>query len=346
MILTRIIRVFVIVCLLVASTGVLAKSKKAVNCDKSKKNDQTSLQKAINKAKPGATISVKGTCDGISLLITQSGLTLRGPADLVGSGTAPVIRVQDAGDVTLQDLAVSNGTVGIEASNARVVANNIVAENNVVDGFSSLQNSWLTCIDCRANNNGNRGMLVVAAVTLCGDTEISDNTISGALVFLGGKMFSSTGVCGGTPSITMSGNPTGMVLFQNGSVFFDEVELDHHSNENGISVVDGGSLTVRRSNILLDNNSNLGLFITQNSSVKLNDDAASIAVGNTSIQNNAFFGVIVNQNSQITLGNATVAGSAVLDLLVEDFSIANSFGASTVNLISCEPGQSSGNLCP
>ena len=84
MILTRIIRVYVIVSLVVASSGVLAKSKKGVNCDKSKKNDQKSLQKAIDKAKPGATISVKGTCNGISLLITKSGLTLQGPADLVG----------------------------------------------------------------------------------------------------------------------------------------------------------------------------------------------------------------------------------------------------------------------
>jgi hypothetical protein len=144
----------------------------------------------------------------------------------------------------------------------------------------------------------------------------------------------------------MSGNPTGMVLFQNGSVFFDEVELDHHSNGNGISVVDGGSLTIRRSDILLDDNSNLGLFITQNSSVKLNDDPASIAASTTSIQNNGLFGILVNQNSQINLGNATVLGNPLVDVSAEDFSIANSFGVSDIGIINCVPGESSGNLCP
>ena len=62
MLLVRIIQIYVIVCLAVVSTGVLAK----LDCDKTK-HDQARLQQAVDKANPGETILVKGTCNGISL---------------------------------------------------------------------------------------------------------------------------------------------------------------------------------------------------------------------------------------------------------------------------------------
>lgn len=133
------------------------------------------------------------------------------------------------------------------------------------------------------------------------------------LVFLGGRVFSSAIVCGGSSSITMSGNRNGITLFQNGTVFLDDINLDIHDNVNGIGVFDGSRLTVRRSNILLDDNGFLGLNIGQGSTVRLNDNAPSLAVGSTSIQNNGTFGVLITQNSQATLGNATVLGNPVLD---------------------------------
>lgn len=144
----------------------------------------------------------------------------------------------------------------------------------------------------------------------------------------------------------MSGNRNGITLFQNGTVFLDDINLDIHDNVNGIGVFDGSRLTVRRSNILLDDNGFLGLNIGQGSTVRLNDNAPSLAVGSTSIQNNGTFGVLITQNSQATLGNATVLGNPVLDILVQDFGIGNSLGASVTGSISCEPGQSSGSLCP
>ena len=249
--------------------------------------------------------------------------------------------------MSLQDLVVSNGTRGIELANSRVTASNVEADNNLDDGFISNENSDLVCFDCKANNNGDRGLIAAANVTLCGSSEFRDNVNTGVLVFLNGRMFSSTSVCGARPAIAMSGNPNGMTLFQNGGVFLDEVDLHASGFATGINVFDSSALTVRRSHIVLDSSGFAGLNIAAGSTVRLNDDAPSTAGGSTtSIQNNGSFGVLVGENSQVALGNATVTGNPTVDLAVQDFSVANDFGTNTTGSIFCEPGQSSGTLCP
>lgn len=343
----RILQIFLVFCLAATSAGVLAKHKpKMVDCDK-ETDDQGKLQKAIDKAKPGTTILVEGTCNGVSLVIAGSGVTLQGPADLVGTGAAPVVRVQDSGDVSLLDLDVSNGISGVEAANSRVTATNVIAHDNLIDGFSVIQNSALVCVDCQGNDNGDRGMLVIGSVTLCGDSQFRNNVNTGWLVFLGGRIFSNTAVCGARPGTALSGNPSGITLFEDGNVFFDEVDLHVSGAITGINVIDGSVFTARRSHIELDGNAFAGLNIQGGSTVRLNDDAPSTAGGSTtSIQNNAIYGVLISQNSQVSLGNATVLGNPLGDLLVQDFSIANVFGVSDTGFVSCEPGQSAGNLCP
>ena len=116
------LRCFVCFCLVVPAAGVMANL--TINCDIIR-DDQARLQIAIDQAKPGDVVSVAGTCNGISLVIAESGITLRGPANLVGTTAAPVVRVQDSGNVSLQDLVVSNGTRGIELANSRVLAINV-----------------------------------------------------------------------------------------------------------------------------------------------------------------------------------------------------------------------------
>lgn len=180
-----------------------------VDCDKSKK-DNSDLQKALDSANPRTQVQVSGTCEDVALVITRSSVGLVGPADLEGTGAAPVIRVQDVGNVSLENLEVTGGTVGVEVAAARVRVTDVDASNNVVDGLSVVQGGALECVDCTASDNGNRGLLVIGSASLCGTSTFDGNgtgTVgSGILMFLGGRVFSSATVCGGAPSVTTNGN--------------------------------------------------------------------------------------------------------------------------------------------
>ena len=82
--------------------------------------------------------------------------------------------------------------------------------------------------------------------------------------------------------------------------------------------------------------------MTDGAVVRLNDTGG----GTTSLQGNGFAGAQIDVNSDVFLGVSTVLTNGVLDILVSDFSIANEDGSITFGSISCEPGQTSGTLCP
>ena len=101
-------------------------AQQTVRCDRVL-NDQFQLQQAFDQAQPGSVVSISGTCEDVSLVIKVDGLTVQGPATLKGTGVAPVLRIQDVGDVNLVDLEVSGGATGVEVANARADAANVTA---------------------------------------------------------------------------------------------------------------------------------------------------------------------------------------------------------------------------
>jgi len=316
---------------------------KSIDCDK-EVDDQDAIQKTLDGTRAGDNVLLSGSCDGLTLVMAVPGVSLQGPAQLSGTGAGPVVRVEDAGNVSLTDLNLTGGTIGLEVANARVIATGVDSSSNLVDGFSVVQSSALECNDCSASSNGNRGLLVAGTTVLCGNTSFDSNTVSGALAFLGGRLFSSADICGGPPSISLSGNQLGLTLFQEAAVFFDEVTLTVTAVSTAVNVIDS-SLTVRRSQVALDNSGVLGLNVADGSTARINDDPPSVGTGSTSIQGNGALGVQAINNSQVVLGNATVTGHPFIDLFVTGFSLANQAGATTVGAVSCAPGQSGGSLC-
>jgi hypothetical protein len=321
------------------------KSMKSINCDK-EGNDQKKIQKTLDRARSGSVISLSGTCEGLSLVVKTDGITVHGPADLRGNGNEPVVRVQDAGDINLVDLELSDGDIGLEVANSRVNALDVTANNNVSEGFTMIRHGNLVCTNCEAKGNGSRGMLVIGSATLCGTGVFAENGIDGVLVFLGGKAFSSASVCGGIPDLDLIDNgQSGLSVVQGGGVFMDEVDLEASSNDLiGITVFDSSSVVVRRSEIKVEDNGYFGLNVSSGQ-VRLNETN----IGNTSIRGNGFFGVQLSSNSFTLFGaTTTITANGFLDALVSDFSNVNGTFPGAVNvdsIIICEPGQSSGTLC-
>jgi hypothetical protein len=85
------------------ATTSATQAAETVDCDK-KGNDQATVQGAVTRAGVGGLVTLLGNCEGVAISVTQSGLTLTGSATLRGTGTSPVILVEDAGDVTVADL--------------------------------------------------------------------------------------------------------------------------------------------------------------------------------------------------------------------------------------------------
>ena len=317
-----------------------ALADKKVDCDKSK-NDQGDLQKAVNNANSGAVIPVSGNCEDVALVISRSQVTLQGPATFNGNGVDDVIRVEDSGDVTLNDLVLTGGQNGLTVAAARATATTVDASNNATEGFSVIQSGSLVCRDCTASGNGARGLLVIGSTTLCGSNQFNGNITDGILVFLGGKVFGSTPVCGDPGSIEANGNgATGVSLFQNASWFTDGTAINANQNAgSGLAIQESSAFSTDQAAFHADDNLAIGAFINSGSTVRLN-----ALTGSTSLQGN-LVGVIAQQNSQLTANGVTIFGSvAPVDVIVQDFGVANANG--TFGPVSCEAGQSSGSLCP
>ena len=108
-----------------------------------------SLQRAVDKARNGATITVEGTCRGRVDIDDKRDLTIQGvppeggdcPAEGLDSGDLvstvrgsgrDVIRIHDSRDITIRWLNIVDGDVGVEVNDSRgsVVTCNCIAGND------------------------------------------------------------------------------------------------------------------------------------------------------------------------------------------------------------------------
>ena len=175
--------------LLVVPTDTLAKKSKkmrVIDCDASF-DDQKHLQKAVNKARKGAVVKVKGTCHDIALVIASPGITLQGEGSalttLEGNGVDPVIRVAGADRATIEGLQLNSGSTGLSVDSARVQANDVTVTSNVT-GFLTTAGAALNCNGCSADGNTGFGAIVFNSIALCGNNSFSGNGRSGVFVSL------------------------------------------------------------------------------------------------------------------------------------------------------------------
>jgi len=152
-----------------------------------------SIARAVQRAAPGDTIVVTGTCRE-RVVITQSvNLQGHGTAVVDGSGAARtratlseldgVIVVDGATGVALTGLTVRNGrSNGIVATRgAAVMAKDVIAEGNTLMGISVSDNSILEAVDSVTRSNGVSGFDVFtsSSLILSGSFTTSDNGGSG-----------------------------------------------------------------------------------------------------------------------------------------------------------------------
>jgi len=331
--------VFCLSYLTLAAEDVLAAP--IIDCGRTN-NDQAVVHGAINAATKGDTVRLKGVCEGVSLVITKSGISVVGPAELHGVADKVVLAVRDAHSVTLRDLTVSGGTIGLDVDNARVEAVDFTSEHNLTYGIRSVGVGALACVNCTANNNAT-GLLTTGYTSLCGNSVFNDNTTRGILGFLGAQIFILKEACEKAPTVSLSRNGIGMDLFGNTSVFMDESDLDVSQNRGaGIQAFDNVVLSIRRSNIVASFNNGAGIATGASTSARLNDTG----LGTTSIANNGSFGLLVVQNSQLVAYDVSLANNGYRDLYVADFSLAQFYGTNSLGNVFCEVGQSTGSACP
>ena len=331
--------VFCLISLTLAAGSALAAP--TIDCSKTN-NDQAVVQGAINAASKGDTVRLKGVCEGVSLVIAKSGISVVGPAELHGVPDKVVLAVRDADTVTLRDLTVSGGTIGLEVNSARVAAVDFTSEHNSQYGISSVGVGALGCVNCTANNNAT-GLLTTGYTSLCGHSVFNDNTADGAFGFLGAQIFMMKSVCGDTPTLTMSRNGMGLHLFGNVSMFAQESTIEATQNRGlGILAVDNVVLTVLKSEVNVSFNGNVGINMGASSSVRLNDAAG----GSTTIANNGSIGVVIGQSGQLNAQSVTLSNNTYRDLYVTGFSAAQFSGSNALGSVLCEVGKSTGSACP
>jgi hypothetical protein len=160
----------------------------SVNC-----NAGQSIARAVQRAAPGDTIVVTGTCRERVVITQPVSLHGRGTAVIDGSGAARarallpeldgVIVVDGTTGVALSSLTVRNGrSNGIVATRgAAVIVKDVIAEGNAFMGLSVSDNSVVEIVDSVTRSNGVSGFDVFTSSSLIlrGTFTASDNASSG-----------------------------------------------------------------------------------------------------------------------------------------------------------------------
>jgi hypothetical protein len=191
---------------------------------------------ALTKAPSGATIKVSGTID--DHLTIQSPVTIttwpggpaRSPAVLDGTGSGTVVTVFTAGGVTLHDLTIENGSLGIinEVGGAALTLSDSTVSGNAGEngGIVNFQGT-MTIIDSTVARNSddigrgggiyNTGTMTVIASTISGNT--------------GGGIYSGQGVTATLGATIVAGNTGGnCVAYDAGSLSSAGYNLTNDAN--------------------------------------------------------------------------------------------------------------------
>lgn len=301
----RIVFFFCSVTLFLSSGFVQSKSL-TVRCDQSQ-----SVNKALNKAKPGSIIYIQGNCrEAVYLSKDDIILDGMGSATLDGSQAEPgakgVLVIDQARKVTVRNLSVSGGPQhGILVMRGSVVDFiNVIAHDNGQNGFFVMQNSAMHLENSIARDNGNYGIGVIqnSSAALRGAIRATGNANSGILFAdnamadaqhadieaktnLNGLQFGDNAVLFTTATTTILANENlrdGLFLFNSGTLESAGGGLIEASNNqaSGARLIGNASIT-----------SPMGAarYLFENNPVGLHFDVQSSGffVGGLTVRNNA-----------------------------------------------------------
>lgn len=231
-----------------------------IDCDRGQ-----SIGQALTASRPGATITVRGTCQE-AVTVTTDGLTLDGDgvAVLDGGNAGVALTIDGARGVTIRGFTVQNGSRGIdvlnvatlsledtlvrgnrshgvEITNASVDADNVTSHGNGRAGLIVNRNSLLNVTDSTFEDNLTGLVLYSNANTrLTGTNRMIANATQGLTVGLGAVAFSL-----GSTIVTEDNGEEGTLLLQDGGLQLIGGRLEVAGNGlDGVRVDQVSSLTI------------------------------------------------------------------------------------------------------
>jgi hypothetical protein len=279
-----------------------------------------SLQAAVDAAKPGDSLILRGICSG-PVTITTDGLKLfgGGTASITGSGNN-VVTVTGAQQVVLSGLTISGGAVNglLGQAGAQLTLENVTVAGNGAMGIQLLGNS--------------------AAVVSGGG--VSDNVVNGVDV-------ESTSSFTVTGAYTATGNQVfGMNINGNSSLTLTQANLTVSQNTLGIQLgtTASGFIADNKSALTLSNNATDGLTVVSGSHmVDFGGTIQSTGNGIHGISINSKAGLDLDAGSQVTVSNNTGDGIHMENTSVMTiFNNPNFSGQPAATLVTAQNNQANG----
>jgi hypothetical protein len=266
----------VTIVLILSSPIAMADEDHQVHCDHGKL-----LAKALEKAMPGETIQVRGTCHE-AVTITTDRVTLDGGGSaVIDGGGAEAVTVDGVRGVTLQGLTVRNGLNGIVATGgAHAVLINTTTQTNAVSGVRVDGHSSVEMRDCTTQTNGVNGIEVDRA----SEVKITGHVLSQRNGVFGIFLNNTSSIVFANATAEIQNNTLGVQIGLNSGASIADAATTVTTNDNlatGFTVVSGSSLLVFEGALISRNNrANHGVSANSKSTIDLDRGGSITATNN------------------------------------------------------------------
>jgi parallel beta-helix repeat protein len=222
-----------------------------VDCDK---EHSGALQRAIDRARPGDTIMVRGTCnENLTIPVGKDLITLDGGGTATINGpdaTLHTVQVRGRG-ITITRLTITGGREGINAGRgATLVIDGNTIENTGRNGITLGAFASANIANNTIQNNPNSGIVITGNAFAFVGFLTADDTIASP------NVIRHNGIHGINLQLSSSARIVGNTISDN--------------LRNGVNVVQASQANV--SDNTIDANGQNGIFVTENSGVNLGSD--------------------------------------------------------------------------
>jgi parallel beta-helix repeat protein len=262
-----------------------------VDCNK---EPAGALQRAIDKARLGDTIQVRGTCnENVIVPIGTDAITLDGGGNGTVNGADPAentIQVRGPRGITIRGLTITGGRAGIDISRgaSALIDGNTIAHtgrNGITLGSFSTANIVNNAIE----SNAAHGILVTG----------------NAFGFIG---FASADATVASPNVIRGNGTHGIYVTWSSAVRIAGNDISGNK-KNGIHVDHVSQANISDNDISGNEN---GIFVTENSGVNLGVEGGSgLFTGpNRTTGNNLFYGIVCRVGAYVNGQRGTLNGSS------------------------------------
>jgi len=253
------------------------------------------LQRAIDRATPGQTILVSGTCyENVSVPPGKDSITLDGGGTGIINGpdvTVNTLQIRGPRAVTITGLTIRGGRAGIDVSRgATALIDGNTIEGTARNGITLGAFATANIVNNTIQNNASAGILVTG----------------NAFGFIG---FATADDVAASPNIIRNNGTHGISVTLSSSARIAGNTISNNVR-NGINVDRASQANV--SDNTIDANGQHGIFITENSVVNLGSDtgAGLFDAPNRTIVNNVLRGIACRVGGSANGRRGTLTGTA------------------------------------